>query len=128
MTSACLMGKQKKRSRNWAFRWWFCPGFRARIKPAFWMTMSEAPIKPQVLDDPPMPLTEHLVELRRRLIVSLLILAAGSAAVFHFSGEFLNWLARPVGSLIFVGPTEAFYTRLRLAVYGGFFLAPPPVL
>ncbi|OGR85331.1 MAG: twin arginine-targeting protein translocase TatC [Elusimicrobia bacterium RIFCSPHIGHO2_02_FULL_57_9] len=75
-----------------------------------------------------MPLTEHLVELRRRLIVSLLILAAGSAAVFHFSGEFLNWLARPVGSLIFVAPTEAFYTRLRLAVYGGFLLTLPLIL
>lgn len=90
--------------------------------------MIGTPTRPEILDDPPMPFADHLVELRRRLIVSLVILAAGSAAAYHFSGYFLGWLARPVGALVFVAPTEAFYTRLRLAVYGGFVLTLPLLL
>ena len=78
--------------------------------------------------DEPMPLIEHLAELRKRLIQALLILAAGSAVVFHYSTEFLNWLALPVGQLVFVAPTEAFYTRLRVAVFGGFALTLPLLL
>lgn len=80
------------------------------------------------LDDPPQPLVEHLAELRRRLIVSLFILAAASAFVFQRSGDFLSWLSGPVGGLVFVAPTEAFYTRLRVAVFGGFLLSLPLLL
>lgn len=82
-------------------------------------------LEPPDLDDPPQPLVEHLVELRERLIWMLLFLAAGSAIVFHYSGAFIDWLARPVGHLVFVAPTEAFYTRLRIAVFGGFALTLP---
>lgn len=80
------------------------------------------------LDDPPQPLVEHLAELRRRLIVSLIILAVASILVFQRSGDILSWLSRPVGGLVFVAPTEAFYTRLRVAVFGGFLLSLPFLL
>lgn len=80
------------------------------------------------LEDPAQPLVEHLAELRRRLIVSLLILCAASAFVFQRSGDLLTWLSGPVGGLIFVAPTEAFYTRLRVAVFGGFLLSLPLLL
>lgn len=82
-------------------------------------------LEPPDLDDPPQPLAEHLVELRERLIWMLLFLGAGSAVVFHYSGAFIDWLAKPVGRLVFVAPTEAFYTRLRIAVFGGFALTLP---
>lgn len=88
--------------------------------------MIETPAK--VLDDPPMPFVDHLVELRRRLVLALLILAAGTAVAFRFSGPFLSWLARPVGQLVFIAPTEAFYTRLKVALYGGFLLTLPLLL
>lgn len=77
------------------------------------------------LADPAVPLSEHLIELRARLIWMLLFLAAGAAFVFRWSDAFIDWLSRPVGHLIFVAPTEAFYTRLRIAVFGGFALTLP---
>lgn len=77
------------------------------------------------LDDPPVPFAEHLIELRARLIWMVVFLAAGSALVFQYSDAFIDWLAKPVGHLVFVAPTEAFYTRLRIAVFGGFALTLP---
>ncbi|MBI4374924.1 MAG: twin-arginine translocase subunit TatC [Elusimicrobia bacterium] len=79
-------------------------------------------------EDPPMPLVEHLAELRRRLIVSLILLAAAAAFAFGFSASLLSWLSVPAGGLVFVAPTEALYTRLRVAVYAGFLLALPLIL
>lgn len=86
--------------------------------------MIETPVRP-VPDDPPMPFVDHLIELRRRLIASVAILAAGTVLMFRFSGPLLSWLARPAGQLVFIAPTEAFYTRLKVALYGGFILAFP---
>lgn len=77
------------------------------------------------LEDREMPLTEHLEELRGRLIVCLLASAGGAAAVWAWSGELLSWLARPVGGLIFLAPTEAFFTRLKVSLLGGTLLALP---
>ena len=79
-------------------------------------------------EDREMRLTEHLEELRSCLIVSLAATAIGTLLVWTWSGEFLSWLARPVGGLIFTAPTEAFLTRLKVAMFGGFLLALPVVL
>lgn len=79
-------------------------------------------------EDRAMPLVEHLVELRRRLIASLWLLLAGSLLVYRWSGDMLTWLARPVGGLVFNAPTDAFYTRCKVAVFGGFLLALPLIL
>lgn len=78
--------------------------------------------------DREMPLTEHLEELRGRLIRCLLSLAVGTAVAWAWSGDFLSWLARPVGGLVFLTPTEAFFTRLKTAMYGGFLLTLPILL
>lgn len=80
------------------------------------------------LEDREMTLTEHLEELRGCLIVSLVALLIGTAILWSWSGELLQWLARPVGALVFLGPTEAFFTRLKVALYGGFLLALPVIL
>jgi sec-independent protein translocase protein TatC len=88
-----------------------------------------APYRPGVRDDdPPMPFSQHLVELRERLIWSLVILAGGSAIAYNFAQPFLDWLARPVGQLVFIAPAEAFHTRFKLAFYGGFLLTLPLLL
>ncbi len=81
-----------------------------------------------LLDDPAQPLVEHIIELRRRLINSLLYLAAGSAVAYHYSAPLLSWLAKPAGQLVFSAPTEAFYTRLKAGVFGGLLLTLPFIL
>ncbi|MBI5210597.1 MAG: twin-arginine translocase subunit TatC [Elusimicrobia bacterium] len=85
----------------------------------------DQPLRP---DDPPMTLVEHLTELRARLIVSLSCVAAGTVVTFHWSGRILEFLALPVGGLVFTGPTDAFVTRLKIALFGGFLLSLPAVL
>lgn len=92
--------------------------------------MIEAPVRRLIgeAEDRPMPFHEHLIELRQRIIYSLLILGAGSAIAFQFSQPFLDWLARPVGQLVFIAPAEAFHTRFKIAFYGGFLLTLPLLL
>ena len=80
------------------------------------------------LVDPEMTITEHLEELRWRILKSLAAVFIGTAAVWSRSGEALSWLAKPVGSLVFVAPTEAFFTRLKVAMFAGAMLALPFVL
>lgn len=80
------------------------------------------------LEDPPQPFAEHLVELRARLIVSLIALGLGTVLAYQWSGQLLSWLARPAGGLVFTAPAEAFMTRLKVAVFGGFLLTLPIIL
>jgi len=80
------------------------------------------------LEDREMTLVEHLEELRSRLIVCLCAIAVGTGIIWLWAGDFLGWLARPVGGLIFVAPTEAFFTRMRVAMFGGLLLTLPILL
>ena len=79
-------------------------------------------------EDPPVPLTEHLAELRRRLIVSLISIAAGAVVLFHWSGGLLELVAKPAGRLYFTAPRDAFMIRVMLSLFGGLILALPVVL
>ena len=72
----------------------------------------------ETITDTPQPLTSHLEELRSRLIISLLFIAAFSVAGYFLSDPFINWLARPVGEFIFTSPTEALFLKFKIA--GGF--------
>lgn len=80
------------------------------------------------LEDREMTLVEHLEELRTRLIYALVATAAGTGVAWSWTGEALTWLARPVGGLVFLAPTEAFFTRFKLALFAGFLLALPVVV
>lgn len=80
------------------------------------------------LEDREMTLVEHLEELRTRLIYALVSVAAGTGVAWSWTGEALTWLARPVGKLVFLSPTEAFFTRFKLALFAGFMLALPVVV
>ena len=81
-----------------------------------------------------MPLVEHLSELRRRLIVSVLALVVGAVIGFIFYNRILSLLLRPytdvTGKTEFVifDPLEAFATRLKVAAWSGAFIASPVVL
>jgi sec-independent protein translocase protein TatC len=81
-----------------------------------------------------MPLVEHLAELRRRLIVSIIAVAIGATVAFIFFNPILSLLIKPYKELthnskfIFTDPLEAFTIRLKVAAFGGIILASPVVL
>jgi sec-independent protein translocase protein TatC len=87
-----------------------------------------------------MSLIEHLRELRRRLVISIAAVVVGGAVAFALYNQILDFLIgpycelpqppRPPGpcTLIITDPLEGFATRLKVATYGGLFLASPVVL
>ncbi|MDQ4070095.1 MAG: twin-arginine translocase subunit TatC [Actinomycetota bacterium] len=81
-----------------------------------------------------MPLVEHLAELRRRLIISVVALAVGAVVGFILFDWILSLLLRPYTDatgnteFVFFDPLEAFATRLKVAAWSGAFMASPIVL
>ena len=81
-----------------------------------------------------MPLVDHLAELRRRLIISVLALTGGAIVGFILFDWILSFLIRPYTEatgkteFVFFDPLEAFATRLKVAAWSGAFLASPIVL
>jgi sec-independent protein translocase protein TatC len=81
-----------------------------------------------------MTLVEHLTELRRRLIVAFVSVLIGGIIAFSFYNSILDLLLGPYTdvtgktSLLITDPLEGFVTRLKIAAYGGLFLASPVVL
>jgi len=74
----------------------------------------------------------HLDELRKRLLICLIALAAVSAMLF-LKWDVLIWLLkRPLGSdasnLIFIGPTEAFLACIKVTFIAGFIVCFPVML
>jgi len=78
--------------------------------------------------DEPIPLLTHLEELKKRLIYSLAAVAVCGFAVYPAVDIIIRDLARPVGTFIFTGPVEAFWTRFKLAFFLGLFVSMPFVL
>ena len=84
-----------------------------------------------------MSLVEHLTELRYRLIVALAAVAVGGVIAFVFYNSILDVLTEPYCDireargadckLLVTDPLEGFSTRLKVAGYGGLFLAAPVV-
>jgi sec-independent protein translocase protein TatC len=85
-------------------------------------------------EDDKLPFTEHLEELRRRLIVCLIALGVGFVASYGFKEKIFGVLIRPLVSvmgegdkLIFTGLSEAFVTYLKVSFLAGLILAAPVV-
>jgi len=82
-------------------------------------------------DDAPMSLVDHLGELRRRLVRSLLAILAGSAIGFWFGEDVVAFLKAPLpvdSPLVFTAIGDPFAIRLRIAVVVGIVLAMPVIL
>ncbi|MFA4993854.1 MAG: twin-arginine translocase subunit TatC [Bdellovibrionales bacterium] len=81
------------------------------------------------------PLLVHLIELRRRLIYSLLAILAGFVVSYAFAPQIYEFLVRPLATasgeehrrLIYTGLTEAFVTYIKLALWTGCFIAFPVI-
>jgi sec-independent protein translocase protein TatC len=86
------------------------------------------------MTDGPMTFMDHLVELRRRLIVSVVAITIGTVVAAIFYEQLLDILAEPyleaVGGdrLAFFQPAEAFTLVLRVALFGGVVIASPVLI
>ena len=89
------------------------------------------------INDQAMPLLEHLVELRRRLLWSAVAFGIGFLLCFHFSARIYLFLAQPLAHimrqkgeqphLIYTALYEAFFTYIKVAIFGASFLSFPMV-
>jgi sec-independent protein translocase protein TatC len=82
-----------------------------------------------------MPFTEHLEELRRRLIICFVAVGVGFVICYFFSKQLFEILMRPLlqvmppeESLIFTALPEAFFTYLKVALLAGIGLASPVII
>jgi sec-independent protein translocase protein TatC len=81
------------------------------------------------------PFTDHLDELRKRLIVCFAAVAIGFAACYFFKEELFYILVAPLQKVMKSGDTliythlpEAFFTFLKTALIAGLMLASPVIL
>ena len=89
------------------------------------------------INDKAMPLLDHLVELRRRLLWSMGAFLICFALCYFFSRELYSFLVQPLADilanrganrrLIFTALYEAFFTYLKVAFFGAAFVSFPVV-
>lgn len=81
-----------------------------------------------------MPLIDHLIELRRRILYAFLAFVILFLPCAYFSKDVYDFLAAPLarilahqsnGHFIYTDPTEAFFTYIRVAMWTAFCLAFP---
>lgn len=91
-------------------------------------------------DDPDnnrMPLMDHLIELRKRLFYSAIAFVVGFGFCYYFHEVIYSFLMRPLAKamadnggpqeMIYTALTEAFFTYVKLAAFGGIVLAFPVI-
>lgn len=78
--------------------------------------------------DNSLSLVEHLEELRKRIIICLAVVLGMSIICYFFVDDVLLLLIKPVGKLVFLRPTEAFQTRLKIAFYSAIFISMPVII
>ena len=86
-------------------------------------------------DNATMPLMEHLIELRRRLIISLAVFVVVFLGAYHFAHDIYGFLVRPLSEIlkerggdrrmIYTGLTEAFLTYVKVAAFTAAFVCFP---
>lgn len=85
-------------------------------------------------DDDRAPLLEHLIELRKRLLWSVVALIVAFGVCWGFAGEIFKFLAAPLidafgdqadAKLIFTSLTEKFFVDIKIAFYTALFITFP---
>jgi sec-independent protein translocase protein TatC len=88
------------------------------------------------LDDRQMPLLDHLIELRNRLMWACGAIFVGFMICYLFADHIYAFLVQPLADIyqgqtgrrmIYTGLTEAFFTYLKVAFWAGAFLTFPVV-
>lgn len=87
------------------------------------------------MEEEKLPLTSHLEELRKRIIICLVAIGVGFCISYFFVEHIFAFISRPLtavlphdSSFIFTGITEAFFTYLKLSLFSGIFLASPVII
>lgn len=86
-------------------------------------------------DDYKMPLMEHLIELRKRMMWSFLAFGIITSVAMVFASDIFNFLARPLTevfqhvpgpkTMIYTMLYEKFFTNIKVGLWTGFFLSFP---
>jgi len=75
---------------------------------------------------------EHLEELRKSLIISVVAIIIAAVGSFYYSEQILTLIMAPLSSLneglVVTGVTEAFFVKLKLSFLSGFIIAFPIVV
>lgn len=84
-----------------------------------------------------MPLLEHIAELRRRLIWSIVAFFIAFFVCYHFSAHIYDFLAAPLARilkargqeprLVYTALYEAFFTYVKVAMFGAAFISFPVI-
>ena len=88
------------------------------------------------IDEREMPLLDHLVELRNRLMYSAAAIILGFLLCYAFADDIYAFLVRPLAQIyeskgitdrrmIYTGLTEAFFTYIKVAFWAGAFITFP---
>ncbi|HEX9808495.1 MAG TPA: twin-arginine translocase subunit TatC [Alphaproteobacteria bacterium] len=90
----------------------------------------------EAADAAKMPLLDHLIELRNRLIYAIAALLAGFLVCYYFAEDIFAFLVRPLAEIyagqegrrmIFTGLTETFFTYVKVAFWAGAFVTFPVI-
>ena len=86
-------------------------------------------------EDHKMSLTEHLVELRKRLTRSLAAIGIGFGVCYYYKDFIFDIITRPLtrvlpknSYLIYTGLTEAFFTYMKVAFFAALIITCPYIL
>ncbi len=86
------------------------------------------------MSDQQMPLTTHLEELRRKLIIAAVSWLVAFLACYSFSEKLFDLIAGPVRqalpegtSLVFITATEPFFTYLKIGALAGLLVSLPVI-
>lgn len=89
----------------------------------------------QAVNDPHLPLTAHLEELRKRLIIAGIVWLIAFFGCYSFAENIFHFVAEPVrsalpegSSLVFIHATEPFFTYLKISAFTAVLLALPVIL
>lgn len=85
------------------------------------------------IDDTKVPLLDHLIELRGRLLKCVWALFITGAICFYFSDKLFAFLVQPLkeafgdggGRLVYTKLYEAFFVQVKVAIFGAFCLSFP---
>jgi len=96
---------------------------------------AEFPAETPDHDLPKMSFLDHLEELRKRLIVSIIALVAGFVACWSFADKIFEQIEKPLAQwlpkgdhLAYTRLTAPFFLYMKVAFFAGIFLAAPVIL